>query len=64
MASVSAMVQLARNVGGAVGTSALGVLIVVVSLGTGLVWVFAALAFTAAVGAAVGARTDRLPAIG
>ena len=63
MASVSAMVQLARNVGGAVGTSTLGVLIVAVSLGTGLVWVFAALAFAAAVGAALGARTDRLPAI-
>lgn len=62
MASVSAMVQLARNLGGAVGTSVLGVMIVVVSLETGLVWVFAALAVAAAAGVALGARTDRLPA--
>lgn len=52
-ASVSAMVQLFRNLGGAVGTALLGLVITGMSLVAGLAWVFAVLAGTAAVGVVV-----------
>ncbi len=52
-ASVSAMVQLFRNLGGAVGTALLGLVVTGMSLAAGLAWVFAVLAGTAAVGVVV-----------
>lgn len=49
-ASASSMVQLSRNLGGAVGTSVFGLLVTGASLATGLAWVFAILAVMAGLG--------------
>lgn len=49
-ASASSMVQLSRNLGGAVGTSVFGLLVTGASLATGLAWVFAVLAVMAGLG--------------
>ena len=53
VAASSAMVQLARNLGGAVGTSVLGLLVAGTTVATGLTWAFVALAVTSAVGVLV-----------
>lgn len=66
-ASASSMVQLSRNLGGAVGTSVLGVLVAGTSVGVGLAWAFLALAATSGLAAgfsAAGARRDRWRAPG
>ena len=61
MAASSAMVQLSRNLGGAVGTSVLGVFVAGASVAAGLVGVFGALAATAALGVVISGWALRRP---